>query len=322
MATCTATCKNGAPCHHKAKTGQTTCGKHTVKEKEVVVLCGHIMSNGEECNRPRGPEGICAYHLRIEQARAQRLATRIVWVETMDLLWTHQDVNGARARLITAYNTHVITDDAFILHAGMLDEEIAFMEEVRNPRGEIPKSELHALSLDGQNVHTGAVAKQTREGMDVLAETLVPEGQDTLAEIEAVWTHSQTKSVLRDMGMWATKDTCRAEGDFLYKRVLDGLWASIKVSPAKEDLTQRLWEECSESVGMCCEGHLSRLCNVLVGFDDTFKAPVSMGELLQQRIAAIAAKDIHIHSKVEEAWKVFEELGVPRDQRASWVEAL
>ena len=102
---------------------------------------------------------------------------------------------------------------------------------------------------------------------------------------------------------------------------MDGLWAYMKTSPAKDELVERLWEECYESVRMCCDGHLTRLCNVLCGFREEFKPPVSVGELLQQRMAVIAEKEIPVEDKVGEAWAVFEELSVPMDQREAWVEA-
>jgi hypothetical protein len=120
---------------------------------------------------------------------------------------------------------------------------------------------------------------------------------------------------------WYDSKTCRTEDDRLYQRLLDGLWTRIKLSPHKDDLVQRLWEEALESLKMCCEGHISRLCNVLVGYDETFKAPVSTGEMLQQRISAIAAEDISIPHKVVKAWEVMEELEIPREQRMEWIEA-
>ena len=76
-----------------------------------------------------------------------------------------------------------------------------------------------------------------------------------------------------------------------------------------------------ESLGKCCEGHISRLCNVLVGFDDSFKPVVSAGELLQQKLAAIAERDIQVEYKVGEAWILFEELGIPIEERNAWIEA-
>lgn len=107
----------------------------------------------------------------------------------------------------------------------------------------------------------------------------------------------------------------------MYKRMLDGLWARVKAHKERKELTKRLWEEAFESVDKCCQGHLSRLANVLVGFTEEVKAEVPVGEILQQKIAAIAAKDIGVEFKVCEAWTVFEELKVPMEERDAWIEA-
>jgi hypothetical protein len=58
-----------------------------------------------------------------------------------------------------------------------------------------------------------------------------------------------------------------------------------------------------------------------VGYDETFKAPVSTGEMLQQRISAIASEDISLPHKVVKAWEAMEELQIPREQRMEWIEA-
>jgi hypothetical protein len=108
----------------------------------------------------------------------------------------------------------------------------------------------------------------------------------------------------------------------LYKRALDGLWVRINESEHKDALVQRLWEECLDAVGVCCEGHLSRLANVLVGFDEEAEPEVSVGEILQQKMAAIAGMDVSVEHKVGHAWALFEELGVSAEERTAWVEAL
>jgi hypothetical protein len=72
---------------------------------------------------------------------------------------------------------------------------------------------------------------------------------------------------------------------------------------------------------MCCDGHISRICNVLVGFDEAFQPPVSTGEVLQNRMSAIAALEIADEEKVRRATNVLNELKIPDDQRSAWLEA-
>ena len=89
----------------------------------------------------------------------------------------------------------------------------------------------------------------------------------------------------------------------------------------RTELFRRLWEECAESVGMCCEGHISRLCNVLVGFDEAFQPPVPFGEILQSKMAAIAGLDISDDEKRRQANAFFDEHGTPAEERTAWLEA-
>jgi len=89
----------------------------------------------------------------------------------------------------------------------------------------------------------------------------------------------------------------------------------------KNEIYKRIFEECNESVGMCCDGHISRLCNVLVGFDDAFKPPVPIGELIQNEMAKIAMSEADIDEKVRQAVAFFTEHNVPEDDRLAWLEA-
>ncbi len=186
---------------------------------------------------------------------------------------------------------------------------------------------LHNIALDPQNVHTATISAQTQRGMDVLLAIPVPQGQTTTWEVltqfmPRVHTHGPSGlNTYTDVDYWYHVDTCVNQNDHLYKRLLDGCVAYINASAHKDELWLRMKQEMDESVGMCCMGHLTRLCNVFTGFDDRFAPPVPVGELLQQKMAAIAAKDIETYQKVEEANAVFDELHVPQDQREAWLEA-
>ena len=331
MPVCSGICKDGTACYFQAKAGNSVCGKHMAQNTLVapqppVVLCGKHMTTGTPCTNPCG-EGLtqCVRHDRLERDRVARQIARRTWADTLDVLWTTRVPEDARQFLTQKFTEGVISASFFLAYMDVLVEEIAFFHQL-HPEALVPlKGELHALSLDNQSVHTGVVNKQTQEGLDVLLETPVVQSElSAVMEIANLWTdkHPLTLvAVVKDMRNWYKTKTCRTKDDALYKRALDGLWARIKLSPAKEDLLQRLWEECHESLNMCCEGHISRLCNVMCGFDDAFKAPISVGELLQQRMAAIAEKEVDVNHKVGEAWAVFEELSTPMGERMSWLSA-
>jgi hypothetical protein len=150
---------------------------------------------------------------------------------------------------------------------------------------------------------------------------------DWLAAKWLVMSYGQWSTVRRvvdDMYIWYTRESCRSQNDWLYRKALDGLYELIRTIPNEEtrqELVKRAFEECSESVSMCCEGHLSRLCNVMVGFDDAFMPPVSTAEILQNKMGAISLMDISTAEKIAQAKKVLEELGVPAIEHEVWLEA-
>ena len=190
---------------------------------------------------------------------------------------------------------------------------------------------LAALAQDGQNVHRTVVSDQTNRSTELLLATPdVAEHCRAHELLAAVWLDRRIASwpnvrrTVDDIVSWRSKDTCRTENDRLYRRLLHALFMRIyrmTDTATRYELWRRFYEECSEAVGLCCEGHISRLCNVLVGFDDAFKPPVPLGELLQARMSAISEMDVPDQDKIKLATEFFNEHNVPDDQRAAWIEA-
>jgi hypothetical protein len=56
------------------------------------------------------------------------------------------------------------------------------------------------------------------------------------------------------------------EDDRIYARTLLAVWKFIQNSPHKEDLVAILKSELTDNIGMCAQGNLSRLLNVLNGY--------------------------------------------------------
>jgi hypothetical protein len=114
------------------------------------------------------------------------------------------------------------------------------------------------------------------------------------------------------------------ENDNLYRKLLRGLVATLErqEKDVRVELYKRLWEECHESVGLCCEGHISRLCNVFVGFDETFQTPVSVGELMQAKMSVISGLDIPVEERLKQARAWFDEHAISEAERTGWLDAL
>jgi hypothetical protein len=189
---------------------------------------------------------------------------------------------------------------------------------------------LAQITRDPQSVHTAPVSVQTNVAMEKLLALPVVSGRQPIKSLARRWLYMRGLSwkmvsrVANDMDEWYDKTACRKPGDKLYRRLLDGLYAYIaSVSEeTQRELCRRVFEECQDAVGMCCEGHLSRLCNVLVGFDSAFASPVSKGEILQNKFAALASQDIPATEKMSRAREMFVELDVPATEQGGWLDAL
>ena len=197
----------------------------------------------------------------------------------------------------------------------------------------VPLGQMGALAVDTQNVHREVVVKQTNTNVELLLEAakeapadLDPEGWATVRWIQTSKVVFQDYvRVIMDVHHWFTKRTCKTAGDYLYKQVFTGVitkLASMDDEEVQGELVKRLWEECVESLDMCCEGHISRLANVFVGFDSAFKSPASPNEMLQAQIAEIAQMKLRLETKLAKANAVMDELKVPVEERAPWLEAL
>jgi hypothetical protein len=194
-----------------------------------------------------------------------------------------------------------------------------------------PIPRLQALAQDQQNVHTREVSHQTNESTRKLLEVTVPLQQKTEQTLMLSWyalpnapPHHKILKVAIDMNKWFNTETCREQGDKLYKHLLRGLVAyisQVRDVETKQELWKRAYQECDESVGMCCEGHITRLCNVLVGFDEAFQPPVPFSEILQNKMAAISLMDVSIDEKIQHATTFFNEYAVPMEQRQAWLDA-
>ena len=188
------------------------------------------------------------------------------------------------------------------------------------------------LAADSQNVHTREITKQMNDALAMLLAVQVPDTQvNTIREIRDSWDAqgnipSEVGAVHRDITDWWNRKTIFNANDKLYKRCLRGLWWTIKqyTGDTRKELEKRLWQECKEGAlpySVCVQGHMARLSNVMVGFDEAFVPPVPVGEILQQKMAAISAMDIEYEKQIQLAEEVLAELEIPREEHNNWLAA-
>ena len=204
------------------------------------------------------------------------------------------------------------------------------LDDVWTPAYRGPVINLGAMADHGQSVHMKEIETTTKTGIALLQEMNIPEGQNTLREIE--WAFSlvvddkkAVSKVIADMKTWGAKKTVMDTKKNIYRPTLRGLWAKIKTydDDTKFELIQRLYEEASESLEMCADGHVARLVNVLVGFDDNFKLQISPMEYFQENIAKISENTVApLEFKIEQVKRLMDDINMPEDQREAWISAL
>jgi hypothetical protein len=188
------------------------------------------------------------------------------------------------------------------------------------------------LAADSQNVHTREITQQMKDSINILLAVQVPPEQTgSVREMRVGWLEKgyseyEINMVYRDVVNWWNKDTIFSENDKLYRRILRGLWWTIKQYKAdvRAELEQRLWEELRDGAipySVCTQGHVARISNVMIGFDDAFVPTIPVGEILQQKMAAIYAMDVDYEEQIRLAEAVLEELQIPREQYGSWLSA-
>jgi hypothetical protein len=199
------------------------------------------------------------------------------------------------------------------------------LDDIWMPMYRGPVVNLGAFAKDGQSIHIKEVEAITKNGMSELANMIIPEGQQTVREIQEAFKGKPfAEKIMADMKEWGKRKAVMHATNNVYRATLRGLWAKINTfdGETKKELTQRLYEECYESLGMCADGHVGRLVNVLVGFDDAFKSQVSPMEYFQNNIAKIAENNAPLDFKIEHAKKLMDDINMPEEERGAWLSAL
>ena len=107
----------------------------------------------------------------------------------------------------------------------------------------------------------------------------------------------------------------------IYGKVLDSVWQYILNSPEKADLVKVLKAEMEDNVGMCAQGNLTRVCNILAGFVDGISQQESPAEMLGREVPKLA--DLaDIGERARRLTEVLAESGLPADKWSDWVSAV
>jgi hypothetical protein len=112
-------------------------------------------------------------------------------------------------------------------------------------------------------------------------------------------------------------------GNGIYGRVLNSVWQYIKASPDAADLKKILAAEMEDNIGMCAQGNLSRLCNILSGYLDGINTDVkSKNEIIGEKLAELMSREPNEDNRREVGRLILREHGIPFEEWNAWLEAL
>lgn len=187
-------------------------------------------------------------------------------------------------------------------------------------------NELQNFANDNQNVHTSLVVQKVKDTITKILKIQVPlEYQtDTLKTLgEIILDCKLSKRAASTM----TLHYC-GDGDIynmgmgIYANVLNSIWQYIKTSEHSEDLKKILRNEMEDNIGMCAQGNISRICNILSGYLDGLVVDTrSQNEIIGYKMVELM--DIEdIRERLIQAREFLNEQKVPREQWKDWLEPL
>lgn len=134
---------------------------------------------------------------------------------------------------------------------------------------------LAEIAADRQNIHTSEVVKKFKDMVELIRKIDVPEEyrwnmtkvSKTMAEIiseceltpQAAWQFSSK---------YCSDDTIYDMEEGIFGKLMDSVWQHVKKSDESVSLKQIVKEELEMNIGMCAQGNITRVANILVGILD------------------------------------------------------
>lgn len=188
--------------------------------------------------------------------------------------------------------------------------------------------DLAKFTKDPQNVHTKSSVDMTKNIVSTILKVPVPEGyrwhptdcSKTPGEIIMECKLSQ-KAAWQMMSQYA-QDTSIYDIDVgIYGKVLDSAWQFIKNHAEKDSLVAILRSEMQDNIGMCAQGNLTRICNILAGYMDGVGSQESLSERLGRLLPPLR-KIENLDERRGRINEILKENAVPTGEWDAWIEAV
>ena len=99
------------------------------------------------------------------------------------------------------------------------------------------------------------------------------------------------------------------------------MWQYVKNSSEKESLCAIIKSELEDNVGMCAQGNLSRICNVLAGVMEGVGSQESLSERLGRLFGPLLEIDSQ-EERTQQGLNILKENNVPKDEWVNWLDGL
>lgn len=188
--------------------------------------------------------------------------------------------------------------------------------------------QLGQLAQDNQNVHTTLVVEQTKKNVQEILKIPVPEvfkwQKNRLSmtyKMIIMFCHLSPKSAWQFSAMYCSDATIYDLEPGIFGKVVDGVWQYIQGSPDRQDLKKILAAELRDNVGMCAQGNLSRMCNVLQGYLEGIGQKESVSVILGREFGKLMELEDQVERESRGA-AILRENNVPESEWETWLEPL
>ena len=192
----------------------------------------------------------------------------------------------------------------------------------------VQQQQLARIANDNQNVHTQIVVEQTKKNVQEILKIPVPEiykwqtkRLSMTYKTIIMFCHLTPKSAWQFSSMYCSDATIYDLEPGIFGKVVDGVWQFIDKSPDKQDLKKILAAELRDNIGMCAQGNLSRICNVLQGYLEGIGQKESISEILGREFPKLMELENLVEREARGA-AILRENQVPEGEWENWLEPL
>jgi hypothetical protein len=191
-----------------------------------------------------------------------------------------------------------------------------------------PNENMAAFARDRQNVHTSAAVAQVKHNINVIRQIFVPE--------EYRWNPTRISKTYREIvfdcdlspkGNWqfASYYCNNAQiydlEEGIFGIMTDGVWQYIRDSEDKRCLINILKRELEDNIGMCAQGNLSRICNVLSGYLPGIGQQESISSILGREFPKLMEIERE-PDRLRQGERILRENNVPEAEWEVWLDPL